>query len=110
MRHVIAIDFDGTLCDHEFPNIGKPKWDIINAAKEAQVNGNAIILWTCRDGELLNRAVAWCKDKGLIFDAINENLSEVIEAFDLDTRKVIASEYWDDKAKHFGSMDKRFKA
>lgn len=101
---IIAVDFDGTLCvgDH-WPDIGYPNFDLIKQLIELQKKGNKIILWTCRCGETLNNAVEWCKTYGLIFDAINENIPEIIEIFGGDTRKVVADVYLDDKSVRINS-------
>ena len=95
---IIAVDFDGTLCKNEYPNIGKPNDELINHLKRVQSKGDKLILWTCRVGDKLKDAVDWCKEKGLIFDSVNENLPEIIEEFGSDTRKIFANEYIDDKA------------
>ena len=93
-----AIDFDGTLCENAWPDIGKPKHDIINWIKELQSRGHKLILWTCRDGMLLVDAIVWCADRGLFFDAINDNLEEHKQEFGGNSRKVLADYYIDDKA------------
>lgn len=98
MRKAIAIDFDGCLCTDAFPDIGEPNWGVINWAKLEQRNGAGLILWTCREGDLLLEAVEACRRWGLTFDALNESLPDWIEAFGNRPRKVGASEYWDDKA------------
>jgi len=98
VRKAIAIDFDGCLCSNAFPEVGEPYFDVILAAKVEQAAGAGLILWTCREGKLLEEAVAACTRWGLRFDAINESLPDWIEAFDTRPRKVGATEYWDDKA------------
>lgn len=98
MRKVIAIDFDGCLCTNAYPGIGKPNWRVIAEAIIRQKSGAALILWTCREGELLQAAVDACRKWGLQFDAVNESLPEWAAAFGTSPRKVGASEYWDDKA------------
>lgn len=60
--------------------------------------GAGLILWTCREGTLLQAAVDACKGWGLTFDAINESLPDWIEAYGTRPRKVGATEYWDDRA------------
>lgn len=95
---VIAVDFDGTLCESAWPEIGKANWPVINEAKRRQAGGDRIILWTCRTGALLDRAVEWCHNRGLDFDAINGNVPERIEQYGDDPRKVSADEYWDNRA------------
>lgn len=98
MRKAIAIDFDGCLCSNAYPEIGEPNWEVIYRAIKEQADGTGLILWTCREGQLLEDAVSACKNWGLVFDAVNENLPDWIESFGTQPRKVGASEYWDDKA------------
>lgn len=95
---VIAVDFDGTLCDSKWPEIGKPHWPIIHELIRRKADGDKIILWTCREGELLDEAVLWCLNHGIQFDAINSNVPSRIEQYGDDPRKLSADEYWDDKA------------
>lgn len=95
---IIAVDFDGTLCVNRYPNIGFGNCELIHYLKEQKACGAKLILWTCRAGDLLDAAIAWCDEMGLTFDAVNENLPEIIEAFGSDTRKIFANEYIDDLA------------
>ena len=94
---IIACDFDGTLCTNAWPEIGEPNRELLMHLRIEQAKGNKVILWTCRTGELLDKAVNWCVDHGLKLDGINENLPEVIEHMGGDTRKIYADEYIDDK-------------
>ncbi len=107
IRKAIAIDFDGCLCTDEYPNIGAPNWDVINRAKQEQQSGTGLILWTCREGVLLQEAVDACARWGLTFDAVNESLPDWIAAFQTRPRKVGASEYWDDKAARMPDITQR---
>ena len=93
----MAVDFDGTLCQDKYPEIGEPKEDIIELVKSYQRQGWRLILWTCRTDEYLEAAVNWCKEHGLVFDAVNTNIPEVKALFGGDTRKVFADKYLDDK-------------
>ena len=95
---VIAIDFDGVLCSDEYPEIGEPNKEVIQEAKSLQAGGACLVLWTCRTGEDLDRAVQACKEWGLEFDAINENPKFRIDLYGNDCRKIGADEYWDDRA------------
>lgn len=95
---IIAVDFDGTLCENKYPNIGKPNKMLINHIIDCQEQGDKFILWTCRQGKYLNEAIRWCAHQHLHFDAINENLPERLTEYGGDCRKVSADEYWDDKA------------
>lgn len=97
---ILAIDFDGTITRHSrYPEIGKPNTEFIEWLKHEKENGVRIILWTCRTGRLLEEAVDFCNRHGLKFDAVNENLPEIIEKFGGDTRKIFAHVYIDDCAK-----------
>ena len=60
--------------------------------------GNKLILWTCRAGEALDNAISWCDDQGLIFDAINDNLPEIVEMYGNNSRKITCDYYIDDSA------------
>ncbi len=95
---IIAVDFDGTLCVDALPGIGEPRWRVIDYLNKQKKSGAKLILWTCRTGKKLQEAVVWCRERGITFDAINENLKEVIEFFGGDSRKILADEYIDDKA------------
>ena len=96
---IIAVDFDGTLSGDGWPGCGSPNLPIINKLIELRSKGSKVILWTCRSGEEEKSAVDWCKTFGLEFDAVNENLPEIVESWGgEDTRKIYADEYWDDKS------------
>ena len=93
-KQIIAVDFDGTLCENKWPEIGEPNTELIGYLIMMQKTvGAKIILWTCRIGEMLDRAVNWCSEHGLEFDAVNENLPHIIERFGSDTRKIFANMY-----------------
>lgn len=87
---IYAVDFDGTLCESQFPGIGSPNMVLINHLIMRRNQGNKIILWTCRVDERLQEAVEWCRGYGLEFDAVNENLPEMIEHWGGESRKVFA--------------------
>lgn len=95
---IIAVDFDGTLCDEEYPGIGLPHMDLIKALICEREQGHKLILWTCREGKFLDEAVNWCKSNGLGFDAINDNLEEEKQRWGNNPRKVAADIYIDDRA------------
>ena len=97
-NQTIAVDFDGTLCYSKWPELGEPNLPLIEYLKEWKAGGNKLILWTCRAGDALERAVAWCHEHGLTFDAINDNLPEVIELYGNNSRKISCDYYIDDKA------------
>lgn len=94
---IIAVDFDGTLCEDKWPEIGAPNKELIAYLKEQKATGAKLILWTCRVDDLLQNAVRWSSEQGLIFDTVNENLPEVLQWMGGDTRKIFANEYIDDR-------------
>lgn len=95
---VYAVDFDGTLCESVWPGIGAPNMTLINHLIRRRQQGNKIILWTCRERERLQEAVEWCREHGLEFDAVNDNLPELKAEFRNNPRKIAADCYIDDKA------------
>ena len=64
---IIAVDFDGTLCENKWPDIGEPNIKLIDYLKKRQEDGDKLVLWTCRTGEYLSDAVCWCLEKGVRF-------------------------------------------
>ena len=68
---VIAVDFDGTIVEHKYPAIGKELPGAIATLKLLQEDGHKIILWTVREGRLLDEALQFCQDRNLQFYAVN---------------------------------------
>lgn len=91
----IAVDFDGTIVTHEYPRIGKPIPFAIETLKKLQQEHHNIILWTVREGPLLQEAVDYCYSRGLEFYAVNSNYPEQIENA-LFPRKLTADVFIDD--------------
>jgi len=91
----IAVDFDGTIVEHKYPEIGKEKPFAIQCLKQLQQEGNRLILWTSREDELLEEAIAFCHERGLDFYAVNSNQPESA-LFKRKTSKVVADVYIDD--------------
>ena len=96
---IYAVDFDGTLCESVWSGIGRPNMILIKHLIKRRKQGNKVILWTCRCSDRLKDAVLWCSEHGLEFDAVNENLFEMVEFYGNDSRKIFADVYIDDKAK-----------
>ncbi len=96
--YIIAVDFDGTLCENHWPKIGRENKELLEVLSFLRQLGALSVLWTCREGEDLEMALEWCDARGLRFDAVNENCPCVMEHFQWNTRKVHADEYWDDRA------------
>ncbi|MFN8258591.1 MAG: hypothetical protein U0W24_23075 [Bacteroidales bacterium] len=92
----IAVDFDGTIVEHQFPKIGKVKPFAFSSLIELQKLGHQLILWTYRSGKELEEALDFCKENGLEFYAVNKNYPE--EVYDNSiSRKIFADIYIDDR-------------
>ena len=92
----IAVDFDGTIVEHEYPGIGKEKLFAFQTLKELEKLGARLILWTFRAGAELDEAVEYCRKNGIEFYAVNKNYPE--EVFDETiSRKIDADYFIDDK-------------
>lgn len=94
---IIAVDFDGTLCTDRYPEIGIANFHLIHLLKELHKEGRKLILWTCRSGKHLEEALHWCEGFQLEFDAVNDNLPEIVEVYGNNSRKIFADVYIDDK-------------
>ena len=97
-NQIIAVDFDGTLCGQAWPEIGEANERLILHLRKRKAEGARLILWTNREGDLLEVALEWCKEHGLTFDAVNANLPEMVALYNNDCRKINADIYIDDKA------------
>lgn len=102
---IIAVDFDGILCKNEFPNIGSPNYKMISMVRQLIDAGHEVVLWTSRTDNELVAAVEWCKDRGLHFTSVNENvpsnLQKYKDKYPNGTRKVYADVYVDDHNPEF---------
>lgn len=95
---ILAVDFDGTLSLGTWPDVGPANEKLFRFLKKRKDEGDKLILWSCRVGKPLEEAVAWCRENDLEFDAVNDNLPEVIEIYGTNSRKISCDYYIDDKA------------
>ena len=72
----IAVDFDGTIVEHNYPKIGAERPFATDTLKMLIRDHHKLILWTVREGELLKEAVDWCRARGVEFYAINREYPE----------------------------------
>ena len=73
---VIAVDFDGTIVEHRYPAIGEERPFAVETLKMLIRDHHKLILWSVREGELLDEAVAWCRARGVEFYAVNRDYPE----------------------------------
>lgn len=99
---IIAIDFDGTIVEDKYPDIGKPMIFAFETIKKLQADGHRLILWTYRTGARLEEAVKFCRENGVEFYAVNKSYPE--EKFDEEetSRKIHADLFIDDR--NFGGF------
>ena len=96
---IIAVDFDGTIVEHRYPHIGKELPFAIASLKQIQSEGHALILWTAREGRLLQEAIDFCEKRGLEFFAVNSNYpGEEVDEAGIRARKLHADLFIDDRA------------
>ena len=96
----IAVDFDGTIVEHKYPEIGREKPFAVETLKQLSFEGHKLILWTSRDGKLLEDAVEFCRKRGLEFYAVNTNKPAgalFADRSEGTSVKVVADVYIDDK-------------
>lgn len=98
-KFIIAVDFDGTIVDHVFPDLGEPVPHAFYYMKRWQQAGAKLILWTMRtkhfDREVLQEAIDLCWDNGILFWGVNES---PIQHNWTSSPKVYANVYIDDAA------------
>ena len=73
---IVAVDFDGTIVEHRYPRIGEEIPFAVDTLKLLQQEKHRLILWSVREGALLDEAVEWCKARGLEFYAVNKDYPE----------------------------------
>lgn len=94
---IIAVDFDGTIVEHEYPKIGKEKIFATETLRQLINEGHRLILWTVREGKLLDEAVEWCRQRGVEFYAVNKDFPEEnISKNEQFSRKIKADVWIDD--------------
>jgi hydroxymethylpyrimidine pyrophosphatase-like HAD family hydrolase len=93
---VIAVDFDGTIVEHRYPEIGRVRPLAFQTLKALQSKGHRLILWTYRKGKELDEAVNFCHKHGIEFYAVNRNYPDEVWG-EKESRKILADVYIDDR-------------
>ena len=92
---IIAVDFDGTCVEHEYPEVGMDVEGAVDVLKALRANGHRIILFTMRSGSKLDAALRWFKERKIDLWGINENPEQKEWT---SSPKVFADLYIDDSA------------
>ncbi len=93
----IAVDFDGTIVEHAYPEIGEEMLFAFATLRALQEKGHRLILWTIREGELLEEAVEYCRQNGVEFYAVNRSYPEEDYPV-MESRKIIVDLFIDDRS------------
>lgn len=93
----IAVDFDGTIVEHRYPEIGKERPFATMTLRRLADEGHRLILWSVREGRLLDEAVEWCKERGVTFYAVNRDFEEEDGTGRNFSRKIKADLFIDDR-------------
>lgn len=72
----IAVDFDGTIVEDKYPEIGRERPFATDTLRMLIADRHQLILWTVREGKELDEAVQWCKERGVVFYAVNRDFPE----------------------------------
>lgn len=95
---IIAVDFDGTIVEHEYPAIGREIPFATETLKMLMKQNHKLIMWSVREGKLLDDAVKWCKDRGVEFYAVNKDYpEETLSNNNHFSRKLKADVFIDDR-------------
>lgn len=95
---IIAVDFDGTIVEHRYPGIGRELPFAIETLKKLCSERHKLILWSVREGRLLDEAVEFCRERGLEFYAVNRDYPEEEESQNNHySRKLKADLFIDDR-------------
>lgn len=93
----IAVDFDGTIVEHRYPKIGEEIPFATETLKISAQERHKLILWTVREGELLEEAIEWCRQRGVFFYSVNKDYPEEEKSHNGFSRKLKADLFIDDR-------------
>lgn len=93
----IAVDFDGTIVEHRYPKIGEEIPFATETLKILAQERHKLILWTVREGELLEEAIEWCRQRGVFFYSVNKDYPEEEKSHNGFSRKLKADLFIDDR-------------
>ena len=103
----IAVDFDGTIVEHKFPAIGEEIPFATETLRMLIADRHKVILWSVREGELLEEAVKWCKDRGVDFYAVNKDYPEETEEHNNHFSRKLKADLFISGHVHVNVLEKR---
>ena len=93
---IIAVDFDGTIVEHRYPEIGRELPFATQTLKMLMNDRHKLILWSVREGKLLEEAVEWCRQRGVEFYAVNKDYPEEDLSKSQNFSRKIKADVWID--------------
>ncbi len=94
---IIAVDFDNTIARTTFPEIHGEMPGAIATLHNFQKAGHTVILWTCREGKVLEEALLWLAQHNFFPDCVNGHTPAQLEKRGTNPRKLGADIYIDDR-------------
>ena len=101
-KKTVAIDFDGTIVENIFPEIGAIKQNVVDKMREWYEQGHTIIVWTCRTDQYAEEARKFLDDNEIPYHYFNENPTSPLGDW---CRKILADVYLDDRALNVDDLD-----
>ena len=92
---VIAVDFDGTIVRHDFPEIGPEVPGALAVLDDLHEAGHTLLLHTARTEEYLFKAEEWCRAVGIHFDNYQDFIMNA--SWGHNNRKIAADYFIDDR-------------
>lgn len=92
----IAVDFDGTIVEHCYPKIGPEIPFATETLRALIADRHKLILWSVREGDLLEEAVEWCRKRGVEFYAVNKDFQEENEEKNQSFSRKLKADVWID--------------
>lgn len=95
---IIVIDFDGTIVENAYPEIGNLRKNVKKVLQRLHEEGHEIIINTCRAGIFEGNVYSFLQQENIFFTYINCNIPWKIEQYGQDCRKISGDVYIDDKS------------
>lgn len=85
-QYRIAVDFDGTLVEHEYPDLGPVIPECFKWLKRFKEANACLMLWTMRSShpaygrgaDALAQAVELCRENGIEWDYVNADPAQLV--------------------------------
>ncbi|WAB25007.1 hypothetical protein M3_0056 [Lysinibacillus phage vB_LfM_LysYB1] len=97
---IIGVDFDGTITQQpDMADTMTLQPECKRVLEKWKYAGVRLVLWTCRTGTAFDNALAFLEANDMLhlFDAVNDQLPEMYEKYEIISRKLGADIYIDDR-------------